>query len=61
MLLALLPTSNLVTQLVVAGEWSSTQIKQGMALCMGGCVQLGVLMRKSLTEIEQEAVPALQG
>lgn len=61
MLLAMLPTSSEVTQLVSRGRWTDQQLKEGLELCMGGCVQLDAAMRQALKDAPAlaaaEAVP----
>ncbi|KAK9824136.1 hypothetical protein WJX72_008040 [[Myrmecia] bisecta] len=59
-LLAMMPAANLVTQLVVTGEWSSAQMKQALCLCMGGCLQLDAVTRKALASSEEQALAAMR-
>lgn len=47
-----------VTQLVMAGEWSDSQSKEAMELCMGGCAQIDSVARQCL---QQAAVAAISG
>lgn len=39
-----------VTQLVMAGEWSNSQSKEAMELCMGGCAQIDSVARQCLRQ-----------
>lgn len=47
-LMALMPSSNQVTQLVMQGMWSDEDTKEALELCMGACVQLQGVVRESL-------------
>mmetsp|Transcript_27910 Transcript_27910/g.61247 ORF Transcript_27910/g.61247 Transcript_27910/m.61247 type:complete len:235 (+) Transcript_27910:128-832(+) len=47
-LLALMPSHNQVTQLVLTGTWSPSESQEALALCMGGCMQLRAAMREAL-------------
>lgn len=47
-----------VTQLVMAGEWSDSQSKEAMELCLGGCAQIDSVARQCL---QQAAVAATSG
>ncbi|KAL3153408.1 hypothetical protein ABBQ38_011746 [Trebouxia sp. C0009 RCD-2024] len=49
-LMAMMPTASLVTQLVMAGEWSDSQSKEAMELCMGGCAQIDSVARQCLRQ-----------
>lgn len=49
-LLAMMPTANLVTQLVMTGEWSNSSSKEALELCMGGCAQIDSVVRQCLQE-----------
>lgn len=50
LLVALSATNNEVTQLVARGTWSGSQLKDGLELAMGGCLQLDAVMRQCLVE-----------
>ncbi|EFN57324.1 hypothetical protein CHLNCDRAFT_21722, partial [Chlorella variabilis] len=50
LVLALMPTSSEVTQMVSRGRWSSSQLREGMELAMGGCAQLDAAARQCLKE-----------
>ncbi|KAI3434620.1 hypothetical protein D9Q98_002687 [Chlorella vulgaris] len=50
LVLALLPTSNEVTQLVSRGRWSGSQLREGLELAMGGCAQLESAARQCLKD-----------
>lgn len=39
-----------VTQLVSRGQWSSSELKDGLELAMGGCAQLDAAARQCLRE-----------
>lgn len=39
-----------VTQMQVTGDWSASQVKEGLQLAMGGCQELRVVMRQVLLE-----------
>ena len=39
-----------VTHLVARGPWEDAQLKEGLELCMGGCLQLDGAMRQCLKE-----------
>lgn len=49
-LLALMPTQNKVTQLVVTGEWRGEDLSSVVELAIGGCLQLDVTLRQTLEE-----------
>lgn len=49
-MMAMMPSANLVTQLVMTGEWSDSQSKEAMELCMGGCSQIDAVARQCLQQ-----------
>ena len=49
-----------VTQLVVAGEWSDSQSKEAMELCLGGCAQIDSVARQCLQQAAGAAASASQ-
>ena len=49
-----------VTQLVMAGEWSDSQSKEAMELCMGGCAQIDSVARQCLQQAAGAAASAGQ-
>ena len=49
-----------VTQLVMAGEWSDSQSKEAMELCMGGCAQIDSVARQCLQQAAGAAASASQ-
>eukprot|EP00803_Ostreobium_quekettii_P000893 evm.model.scf_53EXC.3 EVM.evm.TU.scf_53EXC.3 scf_53EXC:35081-38768(+) len=50
MTLAAMPTNQEVTQFVVTGEWSSSDIRESLELCLGGCAQVKKVMRQCLID-----------
>jgi exosome complex component MTR3 len=44
-----------VTQLVSRGQWSSSQLREGLELAMGGCAQLDAAARQCLKQAAAEA------
>jgi hypothetical protein len=38
------------TQTQLTGSWSAAQLKEGLELAMGGCQQLGAVLRQTLLE-----------
>ena len=50
LLMALMPSSNEVTQMSVSGGWGGAPCRQAMELAMGGCGQLKEAMRGALLE-----------
>eukprot|EP00877_Chromochloris_zofingiensis_P014209 jgi/Chrzof1/9041/Cz03g33280.t1 len=50
LLLAMMPSSNEVTQMVMSGSWSSSQTKEALALATAGCSQLKQVMRQTLLD-----------
>lgn len=50
LMIACMPCRNEVTQLSVAGEWSTPKINEAMQLCLDACSKLGEIMRSCLKE-----------
>lgn len=50
LLLALLPGSGELAQLVARGRWDDVQLKEALELAMGGCAQLDGAMRQCLRD-----------
>ena len=49
-----------VTQLVSRGPWSSSQLREGLELAMGGCAQLDAAARQCLKAAAAEAAAKQQ-
>ncbi len=49
------PTAQ-VTGAELRGAWSSAEARDAVAVALGGCAQLGALMRETLQEAEQATV-----
>ena len=49
-----------VTQLVSRGQWSSSQLREGLELAMGGCAQLDAAARQCLKQAAAEAASKRQ-
>jgi exosome complex component MTR3 len=48
--LALLPTTNEVSQLVSRGRWGERELRDALELAMGGCAQLEAAARQCLRD-----------
>ncbi|XP_059626803.1 exosome complex component RRP41-like [Cornus florida] len=50
LMITCMPSRNEVTQLTIAGEWSTPKIHEAMELCLDACSKLGKIMRSCLKE-----------
>jgi ribonuclease PH len=56
--MALLPSSNEVTQLQMGGVWAGQSSKEALELAMGGCSQMREAMKEALIRARsQEGMP----